>query len=55
LGAIVAALMTGAFIGQLTNFGEPGILLGSLMHVIGLVGAVTGGLAMLLQPARTTP
>jgi len=53
LGAIVAALMTGAFIAQLTNFGEPGILLGSLMHVIGLVGAVAGGAAMLPQPVRT--
>jgi hypothetical protein len=54
LGAVVAALMTGAFIAQLTNFGAPGILLGSLMHVIGLLGAVAGGLAMLPQPARTT-
>jgi hypothetical protein len=54
LGAIVAALMTGAFIAQLTNLGEPGLFLGSLLHVVGLVGAVTGALAMLLQPARTT-
>jgi hypothetical protein len=54
-GAIVAALMTGAFIAQLTNFGAPGILFGSLMHMMGLVGAVMGGVAMLLQPSRTTP
>jgi hypothetical protein len=54
LGAIIAALMTGAFIAQLTNLGEPGILIGSLLHVVGLVGAVVGGLGMLQQPARTT-
>lgn len=55
LGAIAAAFMTGGLIEQLTNFDEPGIMLGSLMHVIGLVGALAGGLAMLLQPARTAP
>jgi len=55
LGAIVATLMTGEFLAQLTNFSEPKILLGSLMHVIGLIGAVASGLAMLTQPARMTP
>jgi hypothetical protein len=54
-GAIVAALMTGGFIAQLMNFSEPVILLGSLMHVIGLTAAVIGGLAMLPQLARTIP
>src|SRR5215211_5793255 len=47
LGAIVAAIMTGAFIDQLTDFAKPGLLFGSLMHVIGLVGAVAGGAMML--------
>ena len=52
VGAIIAALMTGAFIAQLTDLGQPGILIGSLMHVVGLVGAVTGGVGMVL--ARRT-
>jgi len=48
LGAIVAAVMTGGFIDQLTAFGQPGLLMGSLMHVIGLVAAVGGGAVMIL-------
>jgi hypothetical protein len=47
-GAIVAAVMTGDFIDQLTETGAPVILLGSLVHVIGLVVAVAGGVGMLL-------
>ena len=47
-GAIVAAVMTGGFIDQLTAFGQPGLLMGSLMHVIGLVAAVGGGAVMIL-------
>ena len=49
LGAIIAAVMTGEFIDQLTNLGTAGILLGSLMHVVGLTAAVTGGVGMLLD------
>ncbi len=48
LGAIIAAVMSGEFIEQLTNVGNAGILLGSLMDVIGLVAAVAGGVGMLL-------
>jgi hypothetical protein len=48
LGAIVAAIMTGGFIDQLTDFGKPGLLVGSLMHVIGLVAAVGGGVLMVM-------
>jgi hypothetical protein len=47
LGAIIAAVISGEFIDQLTNFGEAGILLGSLMHVVGLIAAVAGGVGML--------
>jgi hypothetical protein len=47
IGAIVAAVMTGEFIEQLTNLGAAGILLGSWLHVIGLSAAVTGGVGML--------
>ena len=46
-GAIIAAVMTGDFIDQLTDIGAPVLLLGSLMHVIGLIAAVAGGVGML--------
>jgi hypothetical protein len=48
LGAIVAAVMTGEFIDQLTQTGRAGVLLGSFLHVIGLVAAVGGGVGMVL-------
>jgi len=47
VGAIIAAVMTGEFFAQLTDIGNPGVWLGSLMHVIGLVAAVAGGVGML--------
>jgi hypothetical protein len=47
-GAIIAAVMTGDFIDQLTATGAPLLIVGSFMHVIGLVGAVAGGVGMLL-------
>ncbi|MEO8511090.1 MAG: hypothetical protein ABI534_07580 [Chloroflexota bacterium] len=47
LGAIIATVMSGEFVEQLTDFGNAGIALGSLMHVIGLIAAVAGGLGML--------
>jgi hypothetical protein len=34
--------MSGEFIEQLTNIGNSGIFLGSLMHVVGLIAAVAG-------------
>lgn len=53
LGAIVAAVMTGGFIDQLTDFGRPGLFVGSVMHVVGLVAAVAGGAMMVLgRPAE---
>jgi hypothetical protein len=49
VGAIVAAVMTGEFTHQLADTGNVGLLLGSLMHVVGLVAAVTGGVGMLVD------
>ena len=54
LGAIIAAVMTGAFIEQLTDVGNAGILLGSLMHVVGLIAAVAGAIGM-VQRRRAGP
>jgi hypothetical protein len=48
VGATIAALMTGAFLDQLTDPGRTGIFVGSLLHVIGLVAAVAGGVGMVL-------
>ena len=48
--AIIAAVMTGGFVAQLTDIGRVGILVGSVMHVVGLVAAVAGGVGMLLCP-----
>jgi hypothetical protein len=47
LGAIIAAVISGEFLEQLSNLGQPGIFLGSLMHVVGLIVAVVGGAGML--------
>lgn len=49
VGAIVAAVMTGHFIDQLTNVGNPGIFVGSFLHVIGLTAAVAGGVGMVMK------
>jgi hypothetical protein len=48
-GAIVAAAMTGAFIDQLTDARNPGLLLGSILHVVGLAVAVAGGVGAVMS------
>jgi len=54
IGAAVAATMTGTFVEQLTGGGIP-LVLGSWMHVIGLVTAVIGGAGvMLASPQAAT-
>ena len=47
VGATIAAVMTGEFINQLTDVDHVGILIGSLMHVIGIIAALAGGVGML--------
>lgn len=49
IGAVVAAVMTGEFIDQLTNTGNAPILLGSLMHMVGLAAAISGGVGMVMD------
>ena len=53
VGAIVAAAMTGEFIDQLTDIGNPGIVLGSVMHIVGLATGVAGGIGMLRERSTT--
>jgi hypothetical protein len=54
VGAIVAAAMTGEFTRQLTDIGNPGLVVGSLMHLVGLMGAVAGAIGMLRLRWRGT-
>jgi hypothetical protein len=49
VGAIVAAVMTGDFIDQLTGLGNPGVFVGSVLHVVGLTAAVAGGVGMVMD------
>ena len=49
VGAIVAAAMTGGFVGQLTDPSNPGLFLGSVLHVVGLATAVAGGVGIVLS------
>ncbi len=50
IGASVAATMTGTFVDQVTGAGGVTLALGSWMHVIGLVTAVSGGVGVMLEP-----
>ena len=52
IGAAVAATMTGTFVDQLTSAGDIPLVLGSWMHVIGLVTAVSGAVGVMLEPPQ---
>ena len=52
IGAAVAAAMTGQFIAQLTGAGNVPLLVGSWLHVVGLVTAVSGGVGVMLEPRQ---
>jgi hypothetical protein len=39
--------MTGEFTQQLTDLGNPGLVVGGFMHVFGLIAAVAGAIGML--------
>lgn len=55
IGAAVTAVMTGAFIDQLTGAGNAPLLLGSWMHVVGLSTAVAGGGGVMLARREAVP
>jgi hypothetical protein len=48
VGAAIAAVVTGDFVHQLTDVTVAGIFVGSLLHVVGLVAAIAGGVGMVL-------
>ena len=49
-GLIVSAAMSRTFLDQITGTGNAGTLIGSILHVVGLVAAVAGGIGMVLRP-----
>jgi hypothetical protein len=55
-GLIVSAALSPTFLDQLTGTGNAGTLVGSILHVVGLVAAVAGGIGMVLprRGARVT-
>jgi hypothetical protein len=49
VGAMVAAAMSGGFMDQLTDPGRTSVFGGSVLHVIGLIAAVGGGVGMVIE------
>ena len=49
VGLAISIALARTFIDQLTDIGNVGILVGSLLHVVGLVVAVAGGIRMVLR------
>ena len=50
VGLAVSAVLDPTFAGQLIDFGNVAVAVGSVLHVAGLVAAVLGGVAMVLRP-----
>ena len=53
VGAIIAAAMSGTFIEQLTDTAKIGVLVGSLLHVAGLLIAIAAAIRMVLPTRRS--
>lgn len=49
VGLAVSAVMSPAFFEQVMDFGNAAIVLGSLLHVAGLIAGVVGGFGMVLR------
>ncbi len=49
-GLIVSAALARTFLDQLTDTGNVGTLVGSVLHVVGLAAAVAGGIGVVLRP-----
>lgn len=44
VGGIIASVVSGEFVDQLTDVGEPGIFIGSVAQVVGLITALVAGI-----------
>ena len=54
-GLIVSAAFSRTFLEQLTGLGNAGMFLGSLLHVVGLIAAVAGGIGMVFRREARQP
>jgi hypothetical protein len=50
VGLAVSAVLSPAFVTQLTDLGSIGMAVGSMLHVAGLTASVIGGVAMVRRP-----
>ena len=48
-GLTISAVLASTFLDQIVGAGNAGILLGSLLHIVGLVAALAGGVGMVLR------
>lgn len=55
IGLAISAVMSPAFSEQLVGLDNAGLVLGSLLHLLGLIAAVIGGLGMVLLRADKQP
>ncbi len=55
IGLAISAVMSPAFAEQLVGLDNAGLVLGSLLHLLGLIAAVIGGLGMVLLRADKQP
>jgi hypothetical protein len=51
-GLTISALLSSEFFGQLIDVGNAGIVLGSVLHLVGLGAALVGGFGMVRRLAR---
>jgi hypothetical protein len=48
-GLIVSAALSPTFLDQLTRIGNAGVFVGSVLHVVGLMAAVAGGIGIVVR------
>lgn len=46
VGGLIASVVNGAFVDQLSGVGQPGVLMGSWVQVVGLITAFAAGVRM---------
>jgi hypothetical protein len=53
VGAVIAAVVSGEFVDQLTDPGEVGIFAGDVLQLLGVIIALVAGIVALRQSSRT--